>query len=333
MEPWIKTLFDDTILEQAGACFGVDRKDIFFVGGFENFIYGFKKDNQSFILRISHTSHRSIADTMAELDFVNHLAKHGAAVSKPVLSINKQLVEPILAKDGSVFTASCYHQAKGEHPNKTHMTPEFLFNYGKTVGQFHLLTTQYEPASHLQKRFIWDQDPLLVHAKSHLPPYDSVIFERFRETVDQINRLPKHAHNYGLIHTDIHMGNFFVQNHELTVFDFDDSAYMHFVSDIAIALFYHIVFMKVDESEKKNRADFFMTHFMKGYLSIYKLPLQDYLEMPKFLKLRELVLYIVLHRSRSENLDDFAKRYIDAHRENIINRIPVIDLNFEKYYT
>jgi len=333
MEQWIKTLFDDDVLEVAGACFGVEKKDISFVGGFENFIYGFKKDNQSYILRISHTSHRTIHDTMAELDFVRHLADHGAPVSKPVLSINKQWVEPILAKDGSVFTVSCYHHAKGERPTRAHVTPEFLFNYGKTIGQFHLLTTQYQPEDHLQKRFIWDQDPLLVHAKSYLPAHDTIIFERFREIVEAINRLPKNYLNYGLIHTDIHMGNFFVSNHELTVFDFDDSAYMHFISDVAIALFYFIVFMKADEAEKLIKADFFMTHFMKGYLSVYRLPKQDYLEIPKFLKLREMVLYIVFYRSTDIKHDEFARRYVETHRESIINHTPVIDLNFEKYYT
>lgn len=333
MEQWIKTLFDDAILESAAHCYGVEKKDVFLVGGFENFIYGFTKNNQSYILRISHTSHRTIHDISSELDFVRHLSDHGAPVSKPVLSINNQWVEPILAKDGSVFTVTCYQKAKGERPTRAHVTPEFLFNYGKTIGQFHLLTTQYFPETHLQKRFIWDQDPLLVHAKSYLPANDVIIFERFREIVEEINRLPKNNLNYGLIHTDIHMGNFFVSNHELTVFDFDDSAYMHFVSDIAIALFYYIVFMKADDTEKLAKADFFMTHFMKGYLSVYRLPKHDFLEISKFLKLREMVLYIVFFRSTDVKNDEFARRYVETHRDLIIHHTPVIDLNFEKYYT
>lgn len=333
MEPRIKALFNDDILTQAGACFGVLLHDISFVGGFENFIYGFEKNQQSYILRISHTSHRTIEDTRAELDFVHYLANHGAHVSQPIASIHNRMVEPILAIDGSYFTASCYHKAKGEQPTRSHLSESFLFNYGRTIGQFHRLTCQYQPSLGIQKRFVWDQDPLLVHAKSYLDQSDDVIFDRFRETVDEINLLPHHQDNYGLIHTDIHMGNFFIDHDTLTVFDFDDCAYMHMVSDIAIALFYTIVFMRADEDEKKRKADEFMTHFMKGYRLEYQLSKADYLEIEKFLKLREMVLYIVLFRSADLKTNDFARRYVEFHRERIINRVPVIDIDFEKYYT
>ncbi len=333
MEPWIRTLFDEDVLADAGACFGAKKTELSLVGGFENFIYGFDREGESFIIRIAHTSHRTIQDTLSELDFVNHLAMHGAPVSKPVLSVDGHFVEPVLAKDGSYFVVSCYHKAKGERPTRSHLNPEFLFNYGKTIGTFHHLTTHYQPSFSIQPRFSWDQDPLLVHAKTYLTDRDLIIYERFIETMKGIQELPKNNHNYGLIHTDVHMGNFFIQNNELTVFDFDDCATMHFVSDIAIALFYYVVFMKADDAEKKEKADFFMTHFMKGYLTQYPLSKSDYLEIPRFLKLRKLVLYIVFHRSSDLTTDAFARHYVEIHRDLIIKDLPVIDLDFEKYYT
>jgi Ser/Thr protein kinase RdoA (MazF antagonist) len=332
MEPWIKTLFDEQILHTAGAYFGASKTDLSLVGGFENFIYGFDLKGQSFILRISHTSHRTVLDTLAELDFVNHLALHGAPVSRPVRSNQGNLVESILAKDGSYFTASCYHKAQGERPTRNHLNPEFLFNYGKTIGTFHRITTHYQPSSGIQPRFSWDQDPLLVHAQSYLTEDDQLIYQCFKETMEGIHQLPKNKENFGLIHTDVHMGNFFIHHNELTVFDFDDCSTMHFVSDIAIALFYYVVFMKANDTEKKEKADEFMTHFMKGYLSTYALSKSDYLEIPRFLKLRELVLYIVFHRSSDLKTDGFARTYVESHRDLIIKGIPVIDLDFEKYY-
>ena len=44
--------------------------------------------------------------------------------------------------------------------------------------------------------------------------------------------------SYGLIHTDLHFGNMYYDGQTLTIFDWDDACYKHFISDIAIILFY-----------------------------------------------------------------------------------------------
>ena len=42
-----------------------------------------------------------------------------------------------------------------------------------------------------------------------------------------------------MIHQDAHLGNLFVDdNYTLTLFDFDDCVYGHFIYDIAMVLFY-----------------------------------------------------------------------------------------------
>jgi len=55
-----------------------------------------------------------------------------------------------------------------------------------------------------------------------------------------------------LIHTDVHAGNFFVDDGRITVFDFDDSSYQWFASDIAIALYYTI-WRKFDGHEQREK--------------------------------------------------------------------------------
>ena len=137
--------------------------------------------------------------------------------------------------------------------------------------------------------------------------------------------------NYGLIHTDIHAGNFFVKDNELTVFDFDDCSYMWFVSDIAIALFYHIDFQKITEEERIEKATLFMKHFMIGYLKENKLTKKDFLAIDLFLKLRELVLYIVVHRSMDVEKDQFAYSYVKRHRDRIINDEPLLPIDFKQF--
>ncbi len=330
MEPHIRKLFNQQILENAGLHFGVKLEDLSEIGGFENFIYAYKNDEKEFILRISHSSHRTYDQLLSELDFVNYLSNHHANVSIPVYSVNHHLVEKVEAKD-SYFTVSSYIKAEGERPNRSQFDESFFFNYGKTIGQFHKLAKNYKPDEGVIKRFNWDSDPLFIHAKSYLPDTDEIIYSRFKELINQLNRLPIHKNNYGLIHTDIHMGNFFIKDNKLCVFDFDDCSYMWFISDIAIALFYYLEFSMRDETDRIKISSHFMTHFMKGYLSENKLTRQDMESMDDFLKLRELVLYIVFYRSVDMSTDNFASRYIKKHRQRIIGYDKFIDIDFTQY--
>jgi amicoumacin kinase len=331
MEKHIKALFNDSILRKAATFYSIPFEDLEFVGGFENFIYGFKKESEEFIMRISHASHRTVQEVESELDFVNFLAHYDANVSVPVFSIHQKLVEQVFCSDGSYFTISVYTKALGERPKRSMMTPELFESYGKTIGSFHWLSKMYMPAIGIHQRFTWDEDPLLVHADAYLKEEDSIILERFHALVDEIKMMKKSKNNYGLIHTDIHAGNFFIKDNELTVFDFDDCSYMWFVSDIAIALFYHIDFQKITQEEKIEQAKLFMKHFMIGYSKENKLSKKDFLAIEKFLKLRELVLYIVFHRSMDVEKDGFAQSYIKRHRDSIINQEPFLPINYTSF--
>lgn len=331
MDKRIHEMFNQEILEKAAKLFGVNDEDVKKVGGFENYIFEYQKNNIDYIMRISHTLHRSIQQVESELDFVNFLANNHANVSIPILSINKRLVE-IIASDEGFFIVTSYHKAKGSHVRKDTATDLFFENYGKTVGQFHRLTKYYQLLEGLEKRYEWNEDSLILDAEKYLPKADQVILEKLQLLLDYLNQLPKNKDNYGLIHTDVHMGNFYVFDNQLTVFDFDDCAYQWYVSDIAIALFYYVAFID-NEEVKIAKAKDFMKLFMKGYHRENKLDLDAFKQFPYFLKLREFILYIVIHRSCNLETDEWGKRFISLYRDRIINDIPFVQIDFTEYYT
>ena len=80
METHIKKAFTDAILDQVGKLYEIEAKSLYKVGGFENFIYGFEREDKVFIVRISHSDHRTYDMLESELDFVFYLADHGAQV-------------------------------------------------------------------------------------------------------------------------------------------------------------------------------------------------------------------------------------------------------------
>ncbi len=330
MEKHIKSLFTDEILKKAALSFGAEKSTIKKVGGFENFIYEFKLNQVNYILRISHSDHRSLKMIESELDWLNFLALNGASVSKPIKSKNNLWVEKIPCNIDTYFTASAYHKAKGCHINMKEVTPSFLEKYGKAIGKLHQLTKSYQPTSGILKRNQWDEDLLIVNAEAYLPYEEKWLIKELESLCQTIKQLPKNEKSYGLIHTDIHMGNFFVWNDEITIFDFDDCCYMYLVSDIAIALYYYLLF-KEDEEEKLELGDEFMKYFMKGYKQENQLSSFCLSTIPYFLKLRAIILYIAIYRSLDVYKDSFAVNFIKLYHNKIKNNEPIIKLDFKSY--
>lgn len=146
--------------------------------------------------------------------------------------------------------------------------------------------------------------------------------------------MPKDKEGYGLIHTDVHSGNFFVDdNGNITIFDFDDCSYMYFISDIAIALFYCL--LSPDTVENKITFSYeFLDHFFRGYREENHLDYKWIKLLPDFLKLRELELYVVIYRSCDmDNPGPWEQNYMNNRKYNIEHDIPFIgaDLDLSRY--
>lgn len=330
MEKFVKELLTDDVIKSVASIYGLYSEKLTYIGGFENYIYGFNKDENAYILRLSHSSHRNVDELEAEMDFVFYLAKNGANVSMPIYSINQKLVETVRCNDDSYFTVSAFTKAIGEAPNRHNMTNTAFYNYGKTIGKFHRLTKDYQVKDTIKPRFIWSDDLLITQANKYLPKDEQIVNKRLNEIIESIQSIKKSKDNFGLIHSDIHMGNFFVANDELSIFDFDDACYHYFISDIAIALFY-LVFM-MEDTDKIKTANNFLPMFMKGYFSENILSKKDFLSMPYFLKLRELILYIVIYRTLDVEKNEFAKAYISKYKDRIIHQIPFIELDYSSIY-
>ena len=102
----------------------------------------------------------------------------------------------------------------------------------------HRLTRAYHPPTRWHARPQWD-DPIMLVDRAWLPQSEATGCQKYAEIVDWCRTLPQDDVNYGLIHFDVHAGNFFVDGAgTLTLFDFDDCHYNWFANDIAIVLFY-----------------------------------------------------------------------------------------------
>ena len=329
MEARIKERYNQTILDEALRRYGIEQADIRVLDGFESFIYECDRDSDSLVLRIGHSFRRSEGLVRAEVEWINYLAAGGVSVAKAIPSENGRLVERIDDCKGGYFVAVAFEKAGGKHLSESEWTTELFETYGKLVGRMHSLTKGYSPSNTDAKRPQWE-DATVQEVESFLPPSEAVAAEKYRRLVEYVSSLPRDEQSYGLIHFDAHAANFFVNDAgNINLFDFDDCCYSWFVYDIAIVLFYKVMGV---ENVSEYTQDF-LTHFLRGYKQENLLEARWLTEIPYFLKLREIDLYAVIHRSFDVNdMDDpWNNRYMKDRKYKIENDVPYIDFDFDAF--
>ncbi len=65
------------------------------IGGFQNYVYEYKGKDKSYILRLTHSSHRSENLIKGELHWISYLISNGISASKPIYSIPGNLTGKI----------------------------------------------------------------------------------------------------------------------------------------------------------------------------------------------------------------------------------------------
>lgn len=327
MEQRIRELYSDSIYQQALRAFGIRERDARALDGFESFIYEFHRGGgDPGILRVSHSIRRSPELIEGELDWIDHLHRGGAGVSRPLLTRDGERVARIPDGRGGTFSAAAFEKARGAPHRGKDWPRELLGEYGRQIGRMHLLATSYQPSRPDWRRPAWD-DPLHLSLAEFIPPNQLPVREAFEDNVTQIRALPAESGAYGLIHQDPHRGNFYLDDAgRITFFDFDDSSYSWFVEDIALAIFYAVM----GEEDPAAFTARFLEGFLPGYFAAYPLDLKWFREIPLFLKRRELDLYAVIHRSFDlENLDDpWCIWYLDGRAERLAAREPYLAFDF-----
>lgn len=326
MEKHIKESMKDSFIEQAANLYNVPFESIKYLGGFENFIYEFKKDKIDYILRFVHSDHHDYNLVLGEIEFVDYLDKNNASVSAVIHSNNDKVVEKIIINETDYFSVSVFVKGMGDRLGKSLENDDFWEYFGEEVAKLHVLTKDYEPVN---RRFDWDQDTLYLKAEEVLGEKYLPVYERLKSIINKIHTYPKHRDNFGLIHTDLHIGNMVISDEgKLTFFDFDDICYKHFMSDIAIIIFYLTAFGEKTIEERTEQAVKIMKPFILGYNRINHLPSEEWLHLNTFFKLREAILYTVIVASGKEVMESsWGSTFMKKYYSDIVANTDFLDLS------
>ncbi|WP_420642192.1 phosphotransferase enzyme family protein [Candidatus Leptofilum sp.] len=326
MEEKIRSRLNEQIVAEAQQRYGIAPDKFEELGGFESFIYGYEKEGAQYVLRLGHSLRRSPGLIQGEVDWINHLAQGGAGVAKAVNSDAGNLVELIPDGRGEHFLATAFVRASGGSPWKNGtLTEPFMLNYGRLIGKMHALTKQYTLPNPVWQRPQWDA-PNMTDTTSALPQLDPAVMVLVDKNLAYLRSLPTPPDAFGLIHQDAHTGNLFAdEKDQITLFDFDDCVYGHFVYDIAMVIFYAIT----NHPQPEQFCQQIWPQFWRGYCQENDLDPIWLKEIHPFMKLREMDLYgIILRDIPDYSNDGWVAGFMNGRREKILAERPYINFNF-----
>lgn len=307
-----------------------------FIGGSQNLVYAYAHGGRDYILRLTPCANRSESLVRSELDWIVYLASNEIPVSAPIPAINGGWTEVIRTAQGDYVCVS-FEKAPGRqvHYPECLQDNSLYERLGRLTGKLHALARTYSPPKHAVRRHDWQRNWFLRHLDL-LPASQTVVRESCLELFESIRALPTASQAYGIIHGDIGVGNFTVDERgTVTLFDFDEAQYSWFVEDIAIQLYYLVyVFGDADDGMalREEQAGRFMAHFMKGYRLEHDLDAYWLRRIPLFLRLRELIVYVGSFRdwdgdeTFSGSGNPWLIDWIAESRCRIENRVPIVDI-------
>ncbi|WP_019535336.1 phosphotransferase enzyme family protein [Paenibacillus ginsengihumi] len=333
MAQW-QTALNEQHLAEAAKRYGVAEEDIVKVGGFENLVFRFGYAGIDAILRVSHTSHRSVRQIEAEIDWLLHLAQEGVGVSRPLASAGGNLMETIPHSEGQ-FILNAFEKAAGEQVHAEHPAwgPALFEEWGRTIGRMHACAKTYTLPKGMARRMREDMDLTLSEDKfASWQPEAIEVYRKYRELESLIRDLPQDEDGYGMCHRDLHHGNFFVSGGRICAFDFDDCGYDYFAHDIAMAVYYASMFPgggmpESDREKASDSANRFFERFMRGYFLENRLDEAWLRHLPLFMNQRHCELSLILLELWGENGTVAERAWIKRNLTAMVSGQPCFELD------
>lgn len=203
------------------------------------------RDGAAYSLRITapeFKERRWMEDELAFLDFAAGVGT--VAAPRPVRNRTGELITAIPTEAGERL-ACLFAWVEGE-PSGRHLSPEILRQCGRLTAHLHEIGRAFPFPSEengFRKGYRYDQALAQSHRewipqhRAEIGPENEALLEgAIAYAVTGMDRMGTTRQNYGVIHADLHFGNFLVHNGQVSVIDFDQLGRGHFCYDIAFTL-------------------------------------------------------------------------------------------------
>ncbi len=290
--------------------FASERFDL--LGHAENTTFRARGPDGDFLLRIHRPGYQTPESIASELEWLAALRR------------DTQLVvpRPVVTDAGAVLSVG----ARGVEPRSVvafewidgrfsrRYSVRSMRRLGRFMAELHEHATTFQPSADFARRH-WAREGMLggdPSAQLHLLParHRSLFESATRLAESGVATLEFGATNFGLIHADLHRGNFLMHRGELAAIDFDDCGFGPFLYDLAVAL--HGPSLLPEFPELRDA-------LVGGYREVRPLPDDEVSVIPAFLALRTVgvTLWII---DRAQENPKFLE-FMDGHLERAAGQL------------
>jgi Ser/Thr protein kinase RdoA (MazF antagonist) len=252
---------------------------------------------QRFALRVSRPGFQDASNIRSELLWLQAIRVQTGMV----------VPEPILTRDGSLLTTvsttgvpeprhcTLFRWVEGRFHHSS-LQPTELERVGTFMAMLHQHVQQWTPPAGFIRN-CWDITGIRGEAlgidpaksRSHLSLEDCEVLDATAQTVQKsMQALGEGTDVFGLIHADLHQGNYLFHKDKVHAIDFDTSGWGYFLYDIAVTF-----------STLLDRPDLptLRAAFLKGYRKMRPLPLVDeqYIEIFTAARIMGHTLWLAAH--------------------------------------
>ncbi len=225
--------------------------------------YAFVFPGQPHMIRVN-MAQRSSEQILGELMWLEDLNAEHATVCEPSPSLHDNLLEEFVL-DGKICRASMFRTARGTPITVPRMDRMFFVCAGNLLGKIHS-TSEKQIRNGKKYRRAMQPDNFSKLKKAVWDTLDPAIRDRIASIEEKVFARSRDAENFGLCHCDFHLNNFFVENNNIWLYDFDGCSYGYYLYDIAIFVLACISNgYRLGEDCVETVRQYILPYFMMGY--------------------------------------------------------------------
>ncbi len=242
--------------------YGVDIEEAVCRYSTQNYAFIFQE--KPYMIRVSISPKKTRKEILSELMLVDDLKPFKQTICEPNESLNGFFLEEFEI-DGRLYRASMFRTARGNIKLTTEMKPMFFICVGDLLGAIHHVSSNERELGiqYSRKKMSDNFEELRNRVKEHIPPE---IEGRILAVQKEVDSLPEELGRYGICHGDFHINNFFVEENNIWLFDFDGCTYANYMYDVAS--FVQACFLmgyKAGEDCRKVLYEDILPYFKTGY--------------------------------------------------------------------
>lgn len=306
------------VLVEGGKLFNFDATELRRLradgaGAPDGVVYEYQRGDDSYIVKFVPCEFERFPIFLDKVSFVDYLRDNDVSTPRLFPSVNGNLAE-LIEVDGCVVALTKAEKVQGRPPDESYFAENgdvFARQLGRVIGRMHVLSRVYKGSEHIES---WREEHEFFAEKNR---HDPAVHKTWMQLYSVLDKLPESRDAFGLVHNDPHPHNFLIDDHNITMIDFDVCIHHWFTMDIAIAL-YHVPKCWLDNAHKVTPRIY--DCFMDGYAQENTLDAFWLGKLSLFMRYRRTLLWTVF---TMEGVGDRYSAPLNELHHDIVSDAPV----------